>query len=177
MKLYSKDSLPPKVFLLFFYTAYLEFPNSESPMYPEIAFWDNSSFQLHMQQHIVLTLDYPKSTYISLEQARLNQATQVKLITTLSTRVILFMASILSHALMRGVYYSCSTFIFYKYLNISQTKSKFLGCRNIIIFVKIFIDVSINDTTLLVYNLSLLSSVFILCVSQFDEYNQRRLSS
>ena len=44
---------------------------------PQIFFYDNYSFQLHMQYHLVATLDYPKSASISLEQARLNQATQV----------------------------------------------------------------------------------------------------
>ena len=34
-----------------------------------------------MQKHLGPTLDYPKSAFISLEQARLNQATQLSLST------------------------------------------------------------------------------------------------
>ena len=44
IKRYSQDIFPPKFFPLFFYTAYLEFPNSEPPLYPKIAFQDNSPF-------------------------------------------------------------------------------------------------------------------------------------
>ena len=65
------------MFSTIFYTSNLEFTDSESTLYPEIGFYDNSYFRLNTQYQLVPTLDYTKSASISLKQARLNQATQV----------------------------------------------------------------------------------------------------